>query len=227
MAAGVVALEGSGSVAKSAAERAYDSARAAIASGRYPGGTALREEELAEAAGVSRTPVREALRRLAAEGLVELTSRRGARVAMWNADEVEEIFALRADLEGNAARLAAKRASEAECALLRRLCDDMETAIEARPGDWLNRVNQANTSFHRGVLEASANVRLASMVGSVTERSLVEMTFHLYDTAELYRSVRHHREITDSIAARDPDWAEAAMRVHIYAGRDAARKAVR
>lgn len=227
MVVGVVPLEAGGSASKSAAERAYDSARAAIASGRYPSGTPLREEELAEAAGVSRTPVREALRRLAAEGLVDLASRRGARVAAWSPDDVEEIFALRADLEGNAARLAAKRASAAECASLRRLCDDMERALDDRPQDWLVRVNQANAGFHRGVLDASANARLASMVGSVTERTLVERTFHLYDNAELYRSVRHHRELTDAIAARDPDWAEAAMKVHIYAGRDAARKGLR
>ncbi len=227
MVVGVVALEDSDGVAKSAAERAYDSARAAIASGRYPSGSALREEELAEAAGVSRTPVREALRRLAAEGLVELTSRRGARVATWNAEDVEEIFALRADLEGHAARLAAKRATEVECDRLRTLCGDMEKALGERPADWLDRVNRANSGFHRGVLDASANMRLVSMVGFVTERTLVERTFHLYDTAELYRSVRHHREVTDAIAAGDSDWAEAAMRVHIYAGRDAARKGLR
>jgi DNA-binding GntR family transcriptional regulator len=227
MVVGVVPLEDRDSANKSASQRAYDSARAAIVSGRYPSGTPLREEELAEAAGVSRTPVREALRRLAAEGLVDIASRRGARVAEWTREDVEEIFALRAELEGSAARLAAKRATEVDCDRLRRLCDDMECALDDRPEDWLDRVNQANAGFHRGVLDASANARLASMVGSVTERTLVEKTFHLYDNAELYRSLRHHRELIDAIATRDPDWAEAAMRVHIYAGRDAARKGLR
>jgi len=224
-----VYVAGDGEEEQSAADRAYVAVREAIASGRLRGGEPLREEQLAQEAQVSRTPVREALRRLAAEGLVELEPRRGARVAHWEPEEVDEIFSLRLELEGHAAALAARRACEDDVSKLRLLCEDMRGAVErflAEPSVGLSAVTDFNNRFHSKVLEIAGNRRLASVVEHVVQRALVERTFHGYRPEQLLRSCRHHEEVVDALAARDSEWAEAVMRTHILAGRAVARMAV-
>ena len=95
-----------------AADRAYDWVRQRILSGEYPPGSHLKEERIAEDSEVSRTPVREALRRLSNEHFVKFVPNQGAFVATWENDDVEVIFELRAMLEGYAAQRAASRISE-------------------------------------------------------------------------------------------------------------------
>src|SRR4051812_2162338 len=111
-----------------AAETAYTVVRDGILSGNFARGERLREEELAGLAGVSRTPIREALRRLDAEGLVEFRPNRGARVTAWTTKELEDLYDARALLESRAARFAASRITADEIAELADLCARMETA---------------------------------------------------------------------------------------------------
>jgi len=225
--AGRAATQGS-RAERSAADRAYLVVREAIAAGRLRGGEPVREEQVAQEAQVSRTPVREALRRLAAEGLVELEARRGARVARWEPEEVDEIFSLRVELESHAAALAARRAGPDEVAKLRLLCEEMREAVErflAEPCGGLSAVTDLNNRFHAKVLEVAGNRRLASVVEAVVQRALVERTFHGYRPEQLLRSCRHHEEVVEALAAQDPEWAEAVMRTHILAGRAVARTA--
>src|ERR1700753_2185897 len=100
-----------GESAKAAHTRlAYDAVRERIASGVFPPGSWLREHTVATSLGLSRTPVREALRLLAAEGVVELVHNRGARVSDWSAEDIDEAYRLRALIEGYGAGLAARRA---------------------------------------------------------------------------------------------------------------------
>src|SRR6202050_3223278 len=106
-----------------AAERAYSAVRDGILQGRYNAGSRLTEQELASALGVSRTPVREALRRLHAEGLVEFEPNHGAVVALFELEDAEEIFELRALLEPISARRAAERVTAPIIAQLRVLAE--------------------------------------------------------------------------------------------------------
>src|SRR5699024_10544337 len=111
------------------ADRVYSDLHREILNGKRMAGSRVREEEVAETYGVSRTPVREALRRLSSNGLVELIPNRGAEVVNWAADDIEELFDLRSLLEGHAARQAAQR-GKVDPARLRDLCTRMEAHLD-------------------------------------------------------------------------------------------------
>ncbi|GAA0244274.1 GntR family transcriptional regulator [Actinomadura nitritigenes] len=198
-----------------ATDTAYDAVRRMILSGEAAAGSRLGEAELAETLGLSRTPVREALQRLGADGLVEVLPHRGARVVRWTRRDLEEIFELRSLLEPYAAARAARMApGEDVLADLLGQCDAMEAAVAA--GDF-TRVAQLNSLFHAAVIDASRNRRLPAMLTSVMHAPLIVGTFRRYDAGEMARSMNHHRELVAAMAARDPDWAESVMRAHIRA----------
>ncbi len=203
------------------AEKAYSAIRERVLSGEYPAGSRLREEELAEAVGVSRTPVREALRRLDAEGVVEFVPNRGAQVAVWSRQDLEEIFSLRALLEGYGARLAASKMEPAELEELAALADQMETIARRGIEGHYDQMALLNGRFHRLVVEAARNRRLATLVGSIVELPLQQRTLRRYSDEDLTRSMRQHRELIDALAAGDTKWAEAVMQAHVLAARHA------
>lgn len=207
-----------------AVDRAHEIIRSHIASGRFSSQDRLREEELAVITGVSRTPVREALQRLSAEGFVELTPNRGARVSSWSRKDVEEIFELRALLESHAARLAAKNADDEQIARLGALADSMLDV--GRDGADLAKVTDLNNEFHRLVLTAGRNKRLVAQLSGLVQVPLVYRTFFEYSPDALRRSLAHHRELVDAIASRDPAWAESVMRSHLLAARAELLKAI-
>ncbi len=198
-----------------AADTAYEAVRQMILSGAAAPGDRLGEAELAETLGLSRTPVREALQRLGADGLVEVLPHRGARVVRWTAADLAEIFELRSLLEPYAAARAARIGLDEEVlAALRDRCAEMERAAAASD---LARVAQLNSRFHAALIDASGNRRLPGMLTSVMHAPLILGTFHRYDAEAMERSMGHHREVVDAIAARDPDWAASVMRSHIRA----------
>lgn len=203
------------SAGRRATDTAYEAVREMILSGEAAPGARLGEAELAEALGLSRTPVREALQRLGADGLVEVLPHRGARVVLWTESDLEEIFELRTVLEPYAAARAARiGADEPLVAELRDLCAGMErAAAEGRIAD----LAQLNSRFHALLIEASGNRRLPAMLTSVMHAPLVLGTFHRYDEATMARSMGHHREVVDAIVARDPEWAASVMRAHLRA----------
>lgn len=203
----------------SAAERAYAAIRGGILDGTLELGARLPEEDLAARAGVSRTPVREALRKLAAEGFVTFAPNRGAQVATWSDDDLEEIFGLRALLESHAAAQAATRIAAGDLAALDTLADRMEhAAAQATPGA-LDRVAELNNRFHRTILDAAGSRRLHALLDTVIVLPLVHRTFHRYTTAALRRSMNHHRELLAAFAAGDGEWAATVMRTHVLAAR--------
>ncbi|WP_235618412.1 GntR family transcriptional regulator [Embleya scabrispora] len=202
-----------------AADRAYEMLRAGILEGHYRPGERLGEAELAETIGGSRTPVREALRRLEVEGLVEVAPHRGARVTQWSRADVEEIYDLRLVLESFAAQRAATRVSDADVEHLRKLCDAMEAAARPGPGQNLERLAELNTEFHVVIRAASASSRLLTMLNAVVQMPLVLSTFHRYSPDDLVRSAGHHRELVDALRARDGQWAQAVMRSHVAAAK--------
>ncbi|MFI6520308.1 GntR family transcriptional regulator [Spirillospora sp. NPDC050679] len=201
-----------------AADTAYAELRRMILSGDAAAGSRLGEAELAEALGLSRTPVREALQRLNADGLVEVLPHRGARVVRWTAEDLEEIFELRGLLEPYAAARAARRGVPAEAlAELSACCEAMEAA--AAGGDF-GRLAELNDRFHGRVIALSGNGRLPGLLTSVVHAPLVLGTFRRYDAAALARSMAHHRELVAALRAGDPEWAEAVMRSHIRSAAD-------
>ena len=210
-----------------AVDRVYTRLRADILGGVHPSGARIGEAELAEATGSSRTPVREALRRLEVEGLVEILPHRGARVPGWTSDDLEEIYDLRMLLEGAAARRAADRIESKDTDRLAELCDLIEEAAE--PGDRqdLDRVAELNAEFHGIVRAAAASARLVAMLNTVTQLPLVMRTFHRYSPDDLGRSFAHHRELVAALGAGDGTWAESVTRAHVLAAKAVLLRAAR
>ena len=198
-----------------AADHAYRLIREQILSGERAGGEWLREGDLAESVGVSRTPVREALRRLTAEGLVRHERNRGVQVQDWSARDLHEIFSLRSLLEPWACRLAAD-AGTVDVAVLQALAEEMDEAARGAVPD-VGRITVLNNRFHKMILDGSGNARLASLVASVVQVPLVWRTFSHYSPTALSRSLAHHHELVAALAAGDPDWAESVMRSHVRA----------
>jgi DNA-binding GntR family transcriptional regulator len=197
---------------------AYDSIREGILSGQYARGERLREEELAGRAGVSRTPVREALRRLDAEGLVEFVPNRGARVTAWSQQALEDLYDARALLEGYGARLAATRITAAELDELSALAEQME-ALTTKGTAAADDLTVRNGEFHRAIVRASRNSQLEALVRSTMEVPLIYRTFQRYTPERLQGSSFQHRELVSAMRAGNGDWAEAVMRAHILAAR--------
>lgn len=201
----------------SAVDIAYQKIRRLILTGELRSGDKLLEGRLAEQAGVSRTPVREALNRLNAEGLVVLERYRRGYVASFSFDEVAEIFRLRAILEGHAAGRAATRISAAELIKLEELESAMETQFAALGwNEHLEGFDASNTQFHMIIARAAQSPRLERILASSLE--LPASIFNHYSEPVEQRTRRthaQHREILSALKARNPEWAEAAMRTHL------------
>jgi len=199
-----------------ALQRAYDGVTELIASGAFEPGSRLREGTLAEALGVSRTPIREALRRLAAEGMVEMLPNRGALLIGFSSEDLESLSALRLRMEPYGVRLAVPRLTEDDLEELQTLVDQMnEYALIPD----LDSIGKLNDQFHQKFLTRSGNRLLAGAVTNMIRPSIVRRTFHRYSPRQLQRSMAHHTEILEAAKEGDAEWAEAVMRVHILAGR--------
>ena len=207
----------------SAAEQAYARIRRDIVAGTLAQGERLTEERLAAELGLSRTPVRDAIRRLIHEGFVERGAGYSTRVARFPEDELDQLFQIRALLEAYAARRAATLATAEEVATLHRLADEMSASTPPRGPDDLDAISRANESFHRTILDAARSPRLAALLAAAIDVGVVARTYRAYSTAALERSSRHHHEIADAIAARAPDWAASAMTSHVLAAQASAR----
>jgi DNA-binding GntR family transcriptional regulator len=208
-----------------AVEKTYKAIRDRILRHAYAPGTRLREERLAAEIGVSRTPVREALRRLHIEGWVEFVPNQGAIVPTWTDADIEEIFAIRALLESYGAEMAARKATQAQIIEMRTVCTAFEAETASRKYGSLERIGDLNRHFHRLVAEAAGGSRLGSMVNQAIEMPLVMDTFQKFTEAELRRSATHHRELAQAIEAGDPELARSIMHAHILSGRSKQRPA--
>ena len=207
-----------------ASERAYAEIRGLILAGDASPGTPLREEALADIVGVSRTPVREALKRLEAEHYAIRTPGGRLVVAAWDVDDVAEIFALRAMLEGHAAARAARRLSPDGLSALKACNQALHDALAADEPD-VARFLAENRRFHDLVIGASASARLATMLASLVEQPIVRRTATRYARDDLMRSANEHDQLIQAFAARDADWARAVMAAHIHRALHAFRAA--
>jgi DNA-binding GntR family transcriptional regulator len=207
-------------------EQAYLTLRRRLADGTYPPGSRLREEDLAAQLGVSRTPVREALRRLDAEGWLRVVPNQGAFAAEWSTAEIEEIFDLRALLESHAAEHAAMAPDRRALAAMEAACEQAEAALPGGDLAALEAISDANVRFHRALWEMSGRARCRAVLHSLAVPPMVLRNFRHFDPAGLRRSVDQHREMIAAITAGDPGWAGAVMRAHVQAGRAVFRGAV-
>jgi DNA-binding GntR family transcriptional regulator len=197
-----------------ASEQAYAKIRAYVLSGAAQPSEQLTEDQLAQIAGVSRTPVREAVRRLEDELLLVRSDTKRLFVADWSRDDIEEMFALRQMLECHAAERAAARASRQQIAQLEALNLDLKAAIEL-PAPNVARFLEANRAFHDAIIDAAQSPRLGQMLAKLVEAPVVLRTARTYSPDDLRQSARDHDELIAAFAARDPDWARAVMGSHL------------
>ena len=198
--------------------------RERIVSGDLAPGARLSDLLLSKEIGISRTPVREAIQQLAADGLVEVIPHQGAVVRTPSADELDELYEIRALLEGRAAARAATRRTAAEAEELLAICRDME-AIAAPATGGLDaaataRQRTLDLAFHERVLALSGQRQLQRLVESagVIARPFETMG-EVMSVAALTSAVRHHRRVAEAIAAGDAELARQAMTDHIEDGR--------
>jgi DNA-binding GntR family transcriptional regulator len=189
--------------------------RDAIVSGVYPPGSRVIESEAAARLGMSRTPVREAIRRLAGEGIIEHLPNRGAVVPAWDLDTVRDVFDLRELLEVHAIRLAARRAQPEDLAILGEATLEMR-ALERAHGDTRWDVYAVlNNRFHRHLFTMADNQRLEAILVGLIAVPLLHRNFDSRTFETMKRSNDHHDEIVAAIAAADDAWAAAAMALHV------------
>jgi DNA-binding GntR family transcriptional regulator len=178
--------------------------------GVYRPGDRLREEDVAQRLQVSRTPVREALGRLLAKGLVEPAGGRGLVVRSLGTAEVLELYAMREILEGAAARLAAQHASPPEINALH----DLERAFEANAAD-PTAMARLNRVFHEAIFRAARNRYLDSALQELQDGIALLGTTTFSIGGRPSTAAAEHRSLIDAIAGRDPDRAEKLARAHI------------
>lgn len=184
----------------------------AIASGELRPGERLREVALANRLKVSRTPVREALKDLEADGLVEHLPRVGASIKSLTYAEVVELYEMRAVLEGLAAKMAARSASDLELQSLANINDQMAQALD-QPA----LLTQLNRTFHRGLFNAAKNRYLLQAVSTVQKMLLVVGPSTLTEASRASAVVHEHAQLLNALMARDVLRAEGAMVAHIEA----------
>ena len=195
--------------------RAYEVLRQRLVGGHYSPGSQLKEEPLARELGLSRTPVRTALKRLVEDGLATDAVGQGIHVAKWSEWDVEETFQLRMLLEPYASFLAATRGGADLVGRLESSNEEMAAAIKAGGDDAIAKIQEANRSFHRALLDAAGSPRLRSMLDTIIDMPILVRSFYLYTPAELEQSLHHHRDLTLAVAARDGELARQVMQLHL------------
>jgi DNA-binding GntR family transcriptional regulator len=188
------------------------SLRAAILEGTFQAGERLIETDLAEQLGTSRGPVREALKELSREGLVDIQPYKGAVVRTFSASDIEEIYELRNLLEGYATRMAVEKATPADIDRLQELYDEMQAIADA--GD-LSALVEKDIEFHREICRVSGNTRLQVIWSSLA--SQVRLFLVLADQVffEPDFIVGTHTDTMKAFRTRDPDLAERAVEMHM------------
>ncbi|QLC22469.1 GntR family transcriptional regulator [Parasphingopyxis sp. CP4] len=192
-----------------AADKAYSGIRALILDGTLAAGEQLKEEELADRIGVSRTPIRDALRRLEAEFFVTRSDSQRSFVADQSVEDIDEIFTLRAMLEGHVAARAATVGGPGLAAKLRKIVDSA-----GDPSD-VDAFLDHNADFHAEVLAGAGSERLATMLARLVSQPIVHRTARNYDAGQFERSLAEHRELVDAIDRGDAEWARSVMTSHI------------
>jgi DNA-binding GntR family transcriptional regulator len=198
--------------------------RERIFSGELMPGMFLDEIQLAEQMKISRTPLREALKVLTAEGLVRHEPRRGCFVNEVTEQDLDEIFPVIALLEGRCAFEAARNASEADLQALEELHQKLARHAKARR---INEYYDTNFAIHEMIIALAGNRWLAGVIGDLRKIVKLARLQQLHAPGRLEQSLSEHLAVFAALKARDPEGAEAAMRTHLTRQRTALRELAR
>lgn len=193
-------------------ELVFESIREAIIGGQLPPGERLMEIQLAEEMGVSRTPVREAIRKLELEGLVVMIPRKGAYVSGLSMKDISDVFEIRGALEGLAAELASERITDEELENMERHLVRISEGIEK--GD-ITSVVEIDTDFHSMLYTASRNQRLGQIINNLREQIQRFRQTSLSYPGRMRVALEEHRRIIEAISARDAELARKLAAEHI------------
>lgn len=195
--------------------RAYTILRNRIVGGHYSPGLHLREEPLGRELGLSRTPVRAALRRLVNDGLATADPGKGIRVSEWSEADIEETFRLRIILESHATELAALRGGDELVERLAKCNQVMATAIARSDDESITIIQETNREFHRTLIDFAGSPRLRAILDPMIDMPIVVRSFFLYSPEELAQSLHHHEDITIAARLRDGELGRRAMQLHL------------
>lgn len=190
----------------------FDTLREAIIVGELKPGQRLMEVQLAEKMGVSRTPVREAIRKLELEGLVEMLPRKGAHVADLSVKDIMDVLEVRATLDGFATSLAATRISEDEKKELRHILDQFINCVEKEN---LQGSIKKDVEFHDVIYRSSRNEKLIQISNNLREQVQRFRVVYIKDYSSSRELIREHTEILEAITSGDPEAARRAAQRHI------------
>lgn len=190
----------------------FKTLRKGILTGELKPGERLMEIHLANRLGVSRTPIREAIRKLELEGLVTMVPRRGAEVANITEKNLKDVLEVRQALESLAIELACERITEENKEELRQKLDQVETAV--RTGD-TGAIASADVAFHDAIVEFSGNMRLMQLVSNLGEQMYRYRFEYIKDVTKHSQIMSEHRIMFESIMENDKEKAATIVKVHI------------
>lgn len=184
----------------------------AIVNGKLKPGERLMEQQVAEELGVSRTPVREAIRKLENEGFIIIIPRKGAYVSDISLKDIAQVFEVRAAMEALAAGLAAQRIADDQMEKLERKLVEVKNAVDNSD---LDNIIQFDTDFHEIIYDASRNDRLVQILNNLREQIQRYRTASLASPGRLKDTLREHQELVDAISTRNVALAQKVAKEHI------------
>lgn len=190
----------------------FNTLRQAILTGELKPGERLMEVHLASRLGVSRTPIREAIRKLELEGLVTMIPRRGAEVAQITEKSMSDVLEVRRAMDALCAELACDRISDGELQELKAACEEFERVIKTKD---VKQIAQADVKLHDIILQATGNQRLIQLVNNLSEQMYRYRFEYIKDFSQHERLVEEHRMIYEGLCKRDKEKASEAAKTHI------------
>lgn len=190
----------------------FKTLRQAILTGELKPGERLMEIHLADRLGVSRTPIREAIRKLELEGLVTMIPRRGAEVAQISASNLKDVLEVRQALDALGVELACERITEEGLEALREACDYFAQVTSTKDA---TVITKADVALHDVIIAATGNERLQQMISNLSEQMYRYRFEYIKDSSYHALLIEEHRRIYESIAARDKERAVKEIQQHI------------
>ena len=190
----------------------FNTLRQAILTGELKPGERLMEIHLANRLGVSRTPIREAIRKLELEGLVTMIPRRGAEVAQITEKSMKDVLEVRRTLDALSAELACERISPEEEESLKKACQDFENAVKTKDA---KVIAKADVALHDIIAAATGNQRLIQLINNLAEQMYRYRFEYIKDASQHERLIQEHRVIYESIVKKDTEAAAEMAKVHI------------
>lgn len=193
-------------------DRIFEKLQQTIFSGKFKSGERITEKEIAEKLRVSRTPVREALYRLASIGMIKIIPHRGFMIGRWSAKEIKDVMEIRVALEMLAVRLTIQRISPKEIDELKILLIEMEEAVKKED---ITRASQLNTLFHDKIIIASKNKELSQAIEPLKNKIYHFRIISISSPNRLKESFEEHKKILDAIINKDIELAQGLISQHI------------